>query len=166
MLFAGKRIGDIVLTKPKGVEDGHLYWYGKCRCGNEKAFREKHLINGRTTTCGHCDYSNKHPLAHKSWDSMHQRCNNPNAPDYPRYGGRGIKIDLRWLRFADFLEDMGDPPFDVETGDRYTLERKDNNGNYCKENCIWASRTHQNNNRSNNVMIKRQPYKRKVDDYQ
>lgn len=166
MIYAGKIVGDLTFIVPTRHERGHTYWKAKCRCGSEKEYTEKHVDSGRTTSCGQCNYWKDHPLAYKSWDSMNQRCNNPNSPDYPRYGGRGIKVDPRWRRFIDFLDDMGDPPCDVETGDRYTLERKDVDGDYTPENCKWASRTQQSNNMRNNVMIKRQPYKRKVERYQ
>lgn len=67
-----------------------------------------------------------------SWYSMKTRCGNPNHNDYKHYGARGITYDPRWEDFNNFFADMGPSP-----GKGYTLERKDTNGNYYKENCIW-----------------------------
>jgi hypothetical protein len=73
---------------------------------------------------------------------MVQRCTNPNNPGWKYYGGRGIFIeDPRWLLFENFLADMGEPPPDL------TLDRRDNERGYCKDNCRWATRIEQRNNR-------------------
>lgn len=71
---------------------------------------------------------------------MNARCNRPTAPDYERYGGRGITICARWGSFEAFLEDMGERPAGL------TLDRKDNGGNYEKSNCRWATAAEQNRN--------------------
>ena len=78
---------------------------------------------------------------YKSWTSMKQRCNNENAPDYHRYGGRGIKVCDEWLDFVNFYNDMGDRPKD------FTLDRVDNDGDYTPDNCKWSSSKEQTRNR-------------------
>ena len=82
-----------------------------------------------------------------SWAAMLQRCTNPNRRWYSRYGGRGIKVCARWLKFENFLADMGERP------DGLTLEREDNDGDYCLENCRWATRSTQNRNSSQTVFV-------------
>ena len=83
----------------------------------------------------------RHRRAYVSWAQMRSRCRNPKNPGYKNYGGRGITICSRWDEFLNFLEDMGDRPPGL------FLDRKDNDGLYCQENCHWASRTAQNRNR-------------------
>ena len=69
---------------------------------------------------------------------MKQRCYNSNATGYKNYGGRGIIICDRWrYSFENFLSDMGEKPA------RLTLDRKNNAGNYCKNNCRWITRAEQ-----------------------
>jgi len=82
-------------------------------------------------------------LTYRSWQSMKQRCLNPKAPKYHRYGGRGIRICERWINsFAGFLADMGPRP-----SLQHSLERSNTAGNYEPNNCVWATAIDQNNNR-------------------
>ena len=70
-----------------------------------------------------------------------QRCTNANNPRFADYGRRGITLDFRWHEFENFLSDMGERP------EGMTIERRDNNAGYNKENCVWATYSQQNKNR-------------------
>lgn len=79
---------------------------------------------------------------HASWRMMKQRCNNPNHDSYNYYGGRGISYTPRWEYFQNFLEDMGKKP-----GANYSLERRDSDLDYSRDNCMWATAKQQASNR-------------------
>lgn len=79
--------------------------------------------------------------AYDTWKSLRQRCLNPNNSRYASYGGRGIKVSDSWSDFSAFLADMGPRP-----SPQHSLDRVDVNGDYCKENCRWATRLEQMSN--------------------
>lgn len=81
------------------------------------------------------------------WSAMLARCRTPTNKKFPRYGARGIAVCDSWQQFENFLADMGKCP------DGLSLEREDNDGNYCKENCKWATAKEQARNRSSNMLV-------------
>lgn len=89
------------------------------------------------------------------WVAMKQRCNNPNTHSFKNYGGRGITYCPKWEYFEGFKEDM---EFGYKKG--LTLERIDNNKGYFKENCKWATRKEQGNNKRTNLTIKHNSQKK------
>lgn len=89
-----------------------------------------------------------HP-AYRAWVQLKARCFNENTPEYIRYGARGITVCDRWVNsFENFWEDMG-PTWRK----RFSIERKDTNGNYEPDNCKWATPKEQANNRRSNRIV-------------
>ena len=92
---------------------------------------------------------------HYIWASMIQRCTNPRAKQYQDYGGRGIRVCERWTIFENFFADMGPRPEGTHPSGRaiFTIDRKDNDGDYSPDNCVWATYTQQARNKSSGRMI-------------
>lgn len=93
------------------------------------------------------EYSSKNRL-YRIWLNMKQRCNNPNNKDYVHYGNRGIKVCTEWESSFDSFRDWA-----IENGytTELTLDRENNDRGYSPDNCRWATRKEQVNNRSNNL---------------
>lgn len=152
--LTGTQIGDIkVLSLSRKVYEPKrkhwvTYWNCLCLCGKQFEAITSTLtskIRARES-CGCCEWHINHNESYVSWCAMKQRCDDPNRKDYHYYGGRGITYDPRWSKFTEFYKDMGDPPVDHK-GERLSLDRKDVNGNYCKDNCKWSDRSEQGFNR-------------------
>jgi len=85
---------------------------------------------------------------YRVWGSMIKRCCNPKANRYDRYGGRGISVCERWQSFEAFFEDMGPRP-----SPKHSIERRNNDGNYEKANCYWATWKEQARNKRTSRML-------------
>lgn len=131
-----------------------VHWNCQCSCGNLIIVAACHLISGHTQSCG-CfkkEVLTKHGESFKKehwiWKGIVRRCTVPKCKHYHNYGGRGIKVDNRWLVYENFLTDMGRAP-----SSDHTVERKDNNGDYNLDNCKWATWDEQANNRRSNRFV-------------
>jgi len=121
-------------------------YLAKCVCGDTRWRNAHHIDKGRSRACRSCAnkiHGNSASAEYKCWYHMRHRCFNTTNPAYKDYGGRGISVDPAWDSFDVFLREMGPRPNGA------TLERKDNNAGYSKDNCVWASRQAQSVNRRN-----------------
>jgi hypothetical protein len=146
-----------VLERAESVSaHGHARWLCQCACGAVKAVDGRHLRSGRAQSCGcrkaeligrrarrHGHHINGRPSpTYASWTAMMHRCTCPTAPDWKRYGGRGVSVTERWYLFENFLADMGIRP-EGRTLDRHP----DPAGNYEPGNVRWATVLEQRLNR-------------------
>lgn len=155
----GDRFSRLTIIEEVEMRYGRRYFLCKCDCGTIKEIGLNNFNKGKTESCG-CLHSEitrkrnfKHGLygtrIHKSWRHMIDRCQNPKDKRFVHYGGRGIKVCSEWQEFINFYE------WAIANGynDTLTIERKDVDGDYCTDNCMWATCKQQQNNRRNNRYI-------------
>lgn len=156
--LTGQRFGKLLVVgrddSPQTTKQKRIKWACACGCGNFTSVSSGNLKNGNTASCGCEKYANRgtHGMTntptYKAWDAMIQRCTNSNDARYKDYGGRGITVCDRWLKFSNFLEDMGVKPAGLE------LDRIDNNGGYFLDNCRWISGIeNKRNTRGNRYLV-------------
>jgi hypothetical protein len=142
----------------------------QCDCGNKSTSSYTNIKNGHTKSCGCLGRENaanrqyKHGLARTKfydvYSKIKSRCENKNDKDYKNYGGRGIRCF--WKSFKEFKDDMYNDYLKHKknnTGTNTRIDRIDNDGNYCKENCKWSTHKEQARNRRGNHLL---TYKGKI----
>ena len=150
------------VERPLEVKSTSTYWLTTCLCGVVSVKSYSSLIRGHTKSCGclavetskvtntkHGVFIGKNAgdtsidITYKSWKAMRYRCISPKSKSYDRYGGRGIKICEEWSDYSKFLEDMGNRPSIT-----HSIDRINNDGDYCPENCRWATPKEQYGNKT------------------
>lgn len=134
-------------------------WLCRCECGTERFVLYSNLARGISRSCGCLNDERRSAGIHGharsvaksktyiAWCNMHSRCSNENNKRFASYGGRGIAVSKRWAKFENFLADMGECP------DGLTLDRSNNNRNYCKANCRWSTPEAQCRNKTNTIRV-------------
>jgi hypothetical protein len=159
--LTGHRFGMLVAVRYVGHQGANRMWECLCDCGNLHAVSVGNLRNKITKSCG-CrlrEWQKKasqlarvthrmtdHPL-YPTWRNMMSRCYRKQDKGYRHYGARGIRVCKAWHDIKQFVADMGERPKGM------SIERRDNNGDYCPENCCWATPKVQNHNRRNTRLV-------------
>lgn len=175
-MLAGEQFYRLTAIEPTGRRQrGYIMWRFICECGNIVERQSAVVELGRGQSCGclsrekaserlranAAKYNAARATHNQSgsrtgrptrtftcWVNMIQRCTNPSHKSYDRYGGRGIRVCARWLNsFENFLADMGEKPIGME------IDRENNDRGYFPDNCRWATRVKNANNRAVNHAI-------------
>jgi hypothetical protein len=148
--LTGQIFGMLTAVRRLHSNGKHWVWLFQCRCGQQTdrvgQDVKRSVTRGQFPHCGCMKHTlqseakkthgmSRHP-AYAVWRSMKDRCELPSHQAWRNYGGRGITVCPRWRQsFQNFWDDMGGS---YQRG--LDLDRKDNNGNYRKDNCRWVAR--------------------------
>lgn len=163
--LAGKKFTRLtVIKRVENNKFNQVTWECLCDCGKTVYTTSGKLKSGNSKSCG-CyshDMIAERTRTHGCsgdrlylvWTGIIRRCNNPNAKEYVRYGGRGIAVCDEWRKFENFKEWAEAQGYDNDAPrGKYTIERIDNNGNYEPSNCKFAANKEQARNTRTNRLI-------------
>lgn len=157
--YVGRKFHRLTVIGHAGKRGANRRWFCRCDCGSIKVCQSADLRVGKVKSCG-CFNSElvtarntTHGLSHRPeyavWSAIIDRCENPKNRFYWNYGGRGVKLCDEWRSsFEQFFSDMGPRPSAA-----MTIERRNTDGPYSKQNCYWADRQTNNNNKRNNRLL-------------
>lgn len=159
--LVGQQFDRLYVKEFIGIGETHANTYlCECSCGNETYATYTELINGKKRSCGclqneirrrgnikHGDCGTR---LYRIYKGMKSRCYNPKFPGYKTYGGRGIRVCDEWLNDYKCFREWS---LSNNYSDNLSIDRIDNDGNYCPSNCRWATRFVQQNNTSKNKFL-------------
>lgn len=158
--LSGKKFTDLIVVGPVRNAGEGLLWECICKCGASKHVLASRLNSGAAKSCG-CrkaaggwqktaakTHGRRYSAEYSVWKGIWRRCTDQNSEHYKNYGARKIGVCEKWSSFEGFFEDMGERP-----SASHTIERDNNDIGYCKDNCRWATRKDQQNNRRSNLVV-------------
>lgn len=164
--LTGMKFNRLTVIEQAGRDKyGKILWSCICDCGNETITHGRDLINGHCKSCGCILSANRkedgrfkglsNTRIFRIWKGMIGRCMNPNNDSYSDYGGRGISVCQGWQGTQGFFNFLS---WALNNGyaDSLSIDRINNDGDYCPENCRWATWVQQANNKRRPKRIKNQ----------
>lgn len=153
--LTGQKFNKLTVIERMPSRKGKTVWKCQCDCGKYTTVEASNLKTGQVKSCG-C-LSNGHPTHNESkttlyrdWASMLSRCYNPKEKAYKNYGGKGIKVCDEWHDFLAFKKWVSDTK--PKCKEALSIDRINPNGDYCPDNCRWATRKIQQRNRTTNLI--------------
>ena len=161
--LTGQRYSQLVVIERTQNKGNKVRWVCKCDCGATAIVSSHELRSGKTRSCGclqrkisgeqtakrNFKHGQTRTPLHNSWSGMIQRCEDSNYKWFKDYGARGVTVCPEWKDFTAFAK------WAVASGYKpgLSLDRINVNGNYCPENCRWATDKEQANNRRTNQIV-------------
>lgn len=163
--LTGRKFGRLTVLERTENKGGQTMWLCECECGTQKIVRASHLKTGAIQSCGclmremlckrNTTHGGRKTRLYGIWHGMKDRCYDPSHNRYEHYGLRGIVVCDEWLHSFEAFRDWAIANGYDEAAPRgtQTIERINLDGNYCPDNCRWATAEEQANNKSNNHFL-------------